>query len=294
MPTKVFQQVVMQNNKIMFKGRKLLIATKHEKEKVIAPILEKEMGVKCFVINNFDTDELGTFTGEVERKDDPIITARKKCLMAMELTNCDLAVASEGSFGQHPTIYFVPADDEFLVFIDKKNDLEIIVRELSTETNFNGAEIKTETELNEFSAKANFPTHGLILRKSKDDFSNIVKGINNLEQLNNTFYNLIGDYGTAYIETDMRAMYNPTRMKVIEQAAVKLAEKVNSLCPNCKFPGYGITDSQQGLPCEICKFPTRSILSHIYSCKKCSFTNTKQYPNGKKTENPMNCDICNP
>jgi hypothetical protein len=46
----------MQNNKIMFKGRKLLIATKHEKEKVIAPILEKELGVSCFVINDFDVD----------------------------------------------------------------------------------------------------------------------------------------------------------------------------------------------------------------------------------------------
>ena len=61
----------------------------------------------------------------------------------MELANCDLAVASEGSFGPHPTIYFVHADDEFLLFIDKKNDLEIIVRELSTVTNFNGSEIKT-------------------------------------------------------------------------------------------------------------------------------------------------------
>ena len=67
----------------MFKGRKLVIATKHEKEKVIAPILEKELGVKCFVAPDLDTDLLGTFTGEVERKDDPIITARKKCLIAM-------------------------------------------------------------------------------------------------------------------------------------------------------------------------------------------------------------------
>jgi hypothetical protein len=278
----------------MFEGRKLLIATKHKKEKVIAPILKKTLGVKCFVVQNLETDELGTFTGEIDRKYDPLTTAKNKCLMAMELTNCDLVVASEGSFGPHPTIYFLPADDEFLLFIDKKNDLEIIVRELSTETNFNGAEIKTEMELNEFSANANFPTHRLILRKSKNDFRNMVKGINNLELLNNSFYNLIAQYGTAYIETDMRAMYNPTRMKVIEKAAIKLAEKINSLCPICKMPGFGITDSKQGLPCEICSFPTRSILSHIYSCKKCSFTNTKQYPNGKKTENPMHCDICNP
>ena len=112
----------------MFKGRKLLIATKHDKEKVIAPILEKELGVTCFVAENFDTDVLGTFTGEVERKDDPITTARNKCLMAMELNNCDLAIASEGSFGPHPAIFFVHADDEMLLFIDKKNDLEIIAR----------------------------------------------------------------------------------------------------------------------------------------------------------------------
>jgi hypothetical protein len=278
----------------MFKGRKLLIATKHEKERVIAPILEKELGVKCFVVPDIDTDKLGTFSGEVERKDDPITTARKKCLMAMELSNCDLAVASEGSFGPHPTIYFIPSDDEFLLFIDTKNDLEISVRELSIETNFNGSEIKTEKELKEFAANSNFPSHGLILRKSKDDFRYIVKGITKAAQLNTIFQNLINNYGTAYIETDMRATYNPTRMQVIESAAKKLAEKINTPCPICTMPGFGITDSQKGLPCETCNFPTQSTLSHIYSCRKCCFTNAKQYPTGKKTEDPMYCDLCNP
>ncbi len=59
----------------MFNNRKLVIATKHEKQIVIAPLLEKELGVRCVVAKNFDTDVLGTFTGEVERKDDPITTA---------------------------------------------------------------------------------------------------------------------------------------------------------------------------------------------------------------------------
>jgi hypothetical protein len=278
----------------MFKGRNLLIATKHEKEKVIAPILEKELGVKCLVSSDFDTDELGTFTGEVERKDDPITTARNKCLMAMELANCDLAIASEGSFGMHPTIYFAPADDEFLLFIDKKNDLEIIVRELSMETNFNGSEIKTEKELQEFARNANFPSHGLILRKSEDDCIEIVKGITDEEQLKNTFHHLITRYGAAYVETDMRAMYNPSRMKVIKKATRKLVEKIKSLCPKCESPGFGITDRKEGLPCEQCNFPTRSTLSFIYSCQKCDYKKVEQYPNGKQTEDPMYCDICNP
>jgi len=32
----------------MFEGRKLIIATKHQKEKVIAPIVEKALGCNCF------------------------------------------------------------------------------------------------------------------------------------------------------------------------------------------------------------------------------------------------------
>jgi hypothetical protein len=59
----------------MFKGRSLLIATKHEKEQIIGPIFEKELGVTFSVPDHFDTDVFGTFTGEVERKADPITTA---------------------------------------------------------------------------------------------------------------------------------------------------------------------------------------------------------------------------
>ncbi len=278
----------------MFKGRNLIIATKHGKEKVITPILEKELGVKCFVDSGLDTDQLGTFTGEVERKEDPVTTARNKCFMAMELTNCDLAIASEGSFGQHPSIFFIPADDEMLIFIDKKNGLEIIARELSSQTNFNGSEIQTEENLLEFAARSYFPSHGLILRKSKNEFGDIVKGITNKEQLIKVFYSLIEKFGTAYIETDMRAMYNPTRMKVIESVVKKLSKKINALCPVCNMPGFGITDAKEGLPCELCNFPTRSTISYIYSCQKCNYKKEEKYPKGKQTENPMYCDICNP
>ena len=278
----------------MFKGRDLVIATKHGKERVIAPIVEKELNVKCFVSLDLDTDLLGTFSGEIERKNDPITSARNKCFMAMELTNCDIAIASEGSFGPHPSLFFIPADDEILVLIDKKNGLEIIVRELNTETNFNGSDIKTEEELLAFAANANFPSHGLILRKSKDEFSDIVKGINSVEQLSKVFIKLMNDFGTAFVETDMRAMYNPTRMKIIESATQKLIKKINTLCPVCNMPGFGITDAKEGLPCEICNFPTRSTLSYLYACQKCNYTKEEKYPKGKKIEDPMYCDYCNP
>ncbi|MEI8113094.1 MAG: DUF6671 family protein [Bacteroidia bacterium] len=278
----------------MFSGRKLLIATKHQKEKVIAPLMERELGLKCFVAEHFDTDLLGTFTGEVERKEDAVTTARNKCLMAMQQYDCDLAVASEGSFGAHPSIFFIPADDEILFFIDKKNQLEITGRELSTETNFGGEEIITEKQLLEFVEKAKFPSHGLIIRKTKDDLTELAKGITDWEELKTNFHRLMSKYGTAFVETDMRAMFNPSRMKVIEKATENLITKIKSQCPLCGTPGFGVIKVKKGLPCRQCNFPTRSALSYIYTCQKCSYTKEEMYPNQLTAEDPMYCDVCNP
>lgn len=278
----------------MFAGRNLLIATKHEKEKVIAPILESLLGVKCLVDNHFDTDLLGSFSGEVERKDDPITTVRNKCLMAMEAGNFDLAVASEGSFGAHPSIYFVPANDEILILIDKKNNLEIIARNLSTETNFRASEITSLKQLKEFADGAGFPAHGLIIKKSETDFEDMVKGITNWETLNSTFNYFIETFQSAYIETDMRAMQNPMRMENIRKATLNLVSKVKSACPQCETPGFDVVAVNKGLPCQLCGLPTRSILSYTYTCARCAYTIKEMYPNKKTFEDPIYCDYCNP
>ena len=278
----------------IFQNRKIIIATKHQKEQVIAPILEKELGVSCFTDETFDTDALGTFTGEVERELDPISTAREKCLRAMKANNCDLGIASEGSFGPHPSMFFISADDEFLIFIDTKNNLEVIVRELSTATNFNGKQIQSQKELMAFAKDSGFPKHGLILRKSKNENTDIQKGITDVKILKKSFEQLYSKYNYVYAETDMRAMHNPTRMNVIEQATQKLVQKIKSTCPECQIPGFGITDAKNGLVCSLCGSPTNSTLSYIYVCQHCKFTKEEMYPNKKTTEDPTYCDYCNP
>lgn len=278
----------------MFKNRKLLIATMHQKERVIAPIIEKELGVECFVDETFDTDLFGTFTGEIARPLDPVATVRAKCLAVMQRNNCDLGMASEGSFGPHPSLFFVNADDEFLIFMDQKNKLEIIVRELSTETNFNEQSITAESELLEFAQTIGFPEHGLILRKSKDEIDDTHKGITDFESLKKTFKELRSKYPSVYAETDMRAMFNPTRMKVIEKATQKLVEKIRSTCPACQTPGFGVTQVKKGLSCSLCGSSTNSTLSHIYECQSCKYTKEVIHPHQKKSEDPMYCDYCNP
>jgi len=278
----------------VFGERKLVIATKHEKERVIAPILEAELGAICFVPDNFDSDAFGTFTGEIERTLNAVETARNKCLRAMELTGCDIGVASEGSFGPHPVAFFASADDEILIFIDKANELEIIAREVSLETNFGGRQVTSESELLEFADSAQFPSHGLILRGARDDNEQVLKGITNRKDLIDTFRKLSEVSGSAYVETDMRAMHNPTRMKVIGDAATKLVAKIKSQCPECETPGFGIADRRDGLRCSVCGSQTRSTLSLIHRCQRCGFEKDEMYPDGKELEDPRFCDFCNP
>ncbi len=278
----------------MFTGRKLIIATKHKKETVIEPLFRKAFGVECFVDPTFDSDLLGTFTGEIERVEGPMDTLRQKCLLAMQSNNCDLGLASEGSFGSHPSYFFVPADDELMIFIDQKYNLEIMARSLSTATNFNGKYLTNEKELKEFATLVDFPSHGLIIKKDKGDLSFIKKGIHEEIELFKHFNYCLNRFGGAYIETDMRAMHNPMRMEVIRDAAIRLIEKINSKCPKCSVPGYSIGELIKGLPCNYCGNPTNSILCHSYTCAHCDYQEEKMHPNGKKFEEPMYCDICNP
>jgi hypothetical protein len=278
----------------LFKDRILVVATKHRKEKVIGPIFSKELQVKCVLDEELNTDLLGTFSGEVERTLSPIAAAKLKCQMAMDTTGCDLAIASEGSFAPDPAIPLLSVNEEYLVFVDRKHGLELYVREITHNTNFNAADITTEQELMDFLLLVNFPSHALILRKCKDDHSEVVKGIQEKDELIRFFNQFIVRHGTCYVETDMRALYNPTRMATIENLTRKLVKKIKSCCPRCDKPGFDVKDIIKGLPCSECGMPTRSTLIHIYTCEYCNCSKEHAYPHGHEFESPQYCDRCNP
>ena len=272
----------------------MVIATKHGKEKVIGPMFESTFGIRCVVDNKVDTDLLGTFTGEVEREGSPLEVLRKKCEMAMELTGHDLAVASEGSFGPHPVLGFVPADEEWMLMTDRRHGWEVFVGDVSASTNFAGRMLRTETELAAFAREVGFPSHAIILRRSRYDHLHLIKGIRTWRQLRNGFRVFVREQGSAYAETDMRAMCNPTRMEVIRAVAEKLAGRIGIPCPVCETPGFGTVTVRRGLPCSACGYPTRSVLAHQLSCGKCGYSEEREYPDGKRQEDPRYCDCCNP
>lgn len=279
----------------LFKNRRLVIASKHGKERVIAPLLETGLELLPFPSHQLDTDVFGTFTGEIERTLSPLDAAKRKCQEALKLEHCELAIASEGSFGQHPFYGFIPADEELLYFIDARYNIEIVQRELSTKTNFNAAQVSTAGELLSFATLAGFPEHGLIIRATDQaGKQEIVKGITDEQLLLDLFTRFHLHAAHIRVETDMRAHFNPTRMQVIKECAEKLVKRMQSLCPACNWPGFGVTDVIPGLPCERCLFPTRSTLTHVYRCARCKYRHDLLHPHGKHAEEATFCDHCNP
>lgn len=277
-----------------FGGRTLVIATRHLKETVLKPVLEQALDVKVVVPPNFDTDDFGTFSGEVGREGTPLETARRKCITVHERTGESLVLASEGSFGSHPVLGFLPADEEILLLKDFQRDLEFKAKVISTSTNVGGNEYYDWEPVLFFASQVSFPSHALIVRRAKDDCTEIHKGITDWEQLKDSFSYFRKKFGKAFIETDMRAMHNPTRLKVIREAAEKLLSVISTLCPVCEGPGFAVKEVVKGRPCSQCSTPTQSVKAYAHLCLHCGYTETRSFPHRKEKEDPMYCDECNP
>lgn len=278
----------------MFENRTLFIATKHEKEKVIKPIFEKGLKVRCLSSTELDTDQLGTFSGEVDRLLSPLETLNAKVELGHVHSGIDLVVATEGSFGPNPYLPFCAAHDELILLKDFKHQVCYTARILSTETNFNSKQILDRTELTEFCQQVGFPEHGLILRNDTHSFKYFMKGIQHWETLFEAYEKCVEKYGTVFVETDMRAMFNPLRMEQIKQVTQKLVDKIHVKCPACSMPGFDVVSIVPGLPCQICATPTESILKKIKGCSFCDHQEILEFPNGRKYEDPTFCPLCNP
>jgi C4-type Zn-finger protein len=92
----------------------------------------------------------------------------------------------------------------------------------------------------------------------------------------------------------MRALYNPTRMLVIQQSTEQLLKKITSACPRCSAPGFDVEQVNYGLPCAWCGRPTNSILSLVYQCRRCGYQKVHYSPQGKDKADPGTCNHCNP
>lgn len=280
-----------------YQGRKAVLATKHQKQRVITQPFQTAVGLRVCVSHELDTDLLGTFSGEVERHGTPREVALRKARLGMSATAVTMGLASEGSFGPHPYLPFVPADYELLVFVDDELGFEVVESILSPNTNFAHSAAETLEDLKDFLLRARFPSHGLIVRPNSGLQPGLLfKGITKIGELKEALERCSSASadGLAHVETDMRAYMNPTRMQVIHELAVRLSRRLANLCPQCRTPGWGVVDVVKGLPCEWCGGETQLVHAEVHGCPRCGYREPHPRSDGLHVASPGNCPRCNP
>ena len=241
-----------------------------------------------------DTDSFGTFAGEIPRPGSPWETAVAKARLGMASSGLGIGIASEGSIGPYGGLPFVIADVELVVLVDDERDLVIG----ETETEFGVPTMSVRVGSDELPgldfAAAGFPEHGLIVRPS-EGFVPIFKGIHARDELERAVDSCAEASTTkkVVIESDLRAHHHPTRREVIARAAERLAERLESLCPTCGTPGWGVGEREAGAPCGECRFPTRVTRLEFFVCGCCAHRESKTTPDSQGVD-PQYCPLCNP
>jgi hypothetical protein len=278
-------------------GAVAVLGTRHGKARVIVPILEGRLGLAIDVLDTLDTDRFGTFTREIPRAAGFRETARAKTLAAIDAHGrTAIGVASEGSFGPHPDVPFVAGGVELVLLVDRQADIELFGVDVTLETNFGAQEVGTVDEAHAFAARASFPSHGVIVmpvREGSPVVSDVVKGITEAAALEQAVRDALRTSGRAWVEADMRAHLNPTRMRSIERATIALAAAALSECPECGRPGYVVVDRVRGLPCSDCRCPTTRARAEVLGCAGCGRREERAL-SGPETAPPGECEWCNP
>jgi hypothetical protein len=280
-----------------YRGRRVSLATRHGKERAVARPFRRALGLEVVVPPELDTDALGAFTGECPRQGTALETCLRKAHLGMAATGLPLGIANEGSFGPHPFVPFIPAGIEVMSFIDAERELVITETILAERTNYGHREARCVADLQAWLPTVGFPSHGLIVRTTLDGPGAVIgKGITSIDRLIAAMVQARAqsDTGRAWVEADMRAHFNPTRMASIRRLAFRLARRIGSACPACAAPGWGPIGTLDGLPCEECGEPSTLVRCERLACTVCAHREERPRRDGLQTASARYCPQCNP
>ncbi len=279
-----------------YRGRRLALATRHGKERATARPFRAALGLELVLAAGFDTDALGTFSGERPRPADAATTCRLKAEAAIAHTGLELGLASEGSFGPMPGLPFLAGGAEWMTFIDQGRGLVIQEQLLARRTNFDQRSVRPGDDLEPWLQRVGFPRHGLIVRPQQALDPLCLKDLSTREQLVAAIdrCSRASSAGLAVVETDMRAHRNPTRMATIRRLAFQLARRLATPCPACAAPGWGLIDTVPGLPCGWCGRPSALVARERFGCGSCGHIEEQPRRDGLLAADPAHCDACNP
>lgn len=279
-------------------GQHAVLATMHGKQDLISPTFLAALGLIVETASGLDTDALGTFTGETPRAGSMKDAAIAKARLGMAATGLPVGIASEGSYGPHPSIPFVAGGIELMVLVDNTRNIVIVEQLIEDAPVYGHTVVACTSELDRFLQSHRFPEHALIVKPNvtMDQRAPLRKGLRDIESLADAVTQAasISADRKALVQTDMRAFANPTRMASIARLADKFATRIANLCPRCHAPGHGQVDVALGLPCAVCHTPTDLVDHTIHGCVACAHGETRPRPDGRRLADPAHCPRCNP
>jgi hypothetical protein len=275
-----------------YKNQRAVLTTKHDKLALIAPAMLEKVGLEVAEVKQ-DTDQLGTFSGEIPRVGSPLESAIAKAKLGIDATGIELGLASEGSIGPDPQNPFLTSDIELLVLVDQQRNLIIHEVHRSFEIIAASKDVTPGEDLSQFLEDIDFPNHRLIAKSVGAKQMRTIKGIESELALASAISELAGVSQRVTIETDFRANQSPSRQLNIQAAAEKLANRLIRLCESCQAPGFGQIRYLTGLRCTGCGMvDSDAIAAEILTCVSCDHE-----VQGKKLADslaPERCGWCNP
>jgi hypothetical protein len=276
----------------VYSGGTFALVTRHGKERAIGPALSAHLGAGLVVLHDIDTDQLGTFTRDIPRRGTQRDAARHKARLAIERGH-RLGLGSEGAFVPGP-FGMGAFDIELLLLIDVELGIEVLGHASAPGRHHHDV-VATREELTAFVHRAGFPDHGFVVRPDDENDPRIRKGLRTVIELDDAFLAAQREShtGRVFVENDLRAHHNPTRMAIIAEAARDLVTRLTSPCPSCTSPGFGLLGRIPGLPCQWCGAPTAEAIADEYGCVRCEHRERRPRSDVAFAD-PGRCDRCNP
>jgi hypothetical protein len=253
------------------------LLTRHGKGPLLAAALRGQ-GIGVVSIEHWDTDRLGTFSGEIERPAPAPEVVRLKAILAADLSGYRLGLGSEGSFGGGPYPGLLPWQQE-LVALFNRDTGQCVTGVAAGPAPLGAQPLADEQALTQLFSR--YPGQGWILRTGDLAYKGLTSAAQVLQRLSSW---------PLTLEPDWRAMYSPLRSQRIRAAADNLAKRLAAQCPACQRPGFWPDDAEAGLPCTGCGAQTHKIQRRTAHCA-CGFTRT--YPVSALAD-PFDCPCCNP
>ena len=222
-------------------GLPVLIATMHGKETVLAPPLAG-LGFQVLLPVDYDTDMLGTFSGDVRRPGTAVEAALEKARRACIATGVPRAISSEGSYRPCQTLFPGARNVEILAFVDMENGQEVVEVMTDLPTRFVKGRVPADFDAPETQALLSAmgwpdvramivpedPGRGVVMPEWV--FKGLADAPSVIEALRVCAAHSAD--GQVHLESDLRAHMNPTRMASVARVGERLVQRLAGL-------GYG-------------------------------------------------------